>query len=69
MRTRTHTKHTRFRCCLQLVAVLAALTDVIRNQALPLTPTSFFAAAMSALEKPDTRSSAQVSNCYQTVHN
>mmetsp|Transcript_19672 Transcript_19672/g.54892 ORF Transcript_19672/g.54892 Transcript_19672/m.54892 type:complete len:1497 (+) Transcript_19672:183-4673(+) len=44
----------------QLVAVLAALTEVIHAQSLPLTPTSFFAATMSALEKPDTRSSSLV---------
>ncbi|KAF5829827.1 hypothetical protein DUNSADRAFT_15445 [Dunaliella salina] len=44
----------------QLVAVLAALTEVIHAQGLPLTPTSFFAATMSALEKPDTRNSSLV---------
>lgn len=44
----------------QLVAVLQALQEVIAAEGLPATPTSYFAAAMSALEKPETRSSAQV---------
>lgn len=44
----------------QLVAVLHALQDAIKAEGLPPSPTSFFAAGMSALEKPETRSSTQV---------
>ncbi len=45
----------------QLMAVLNALRDVISAEGLTLSPTSYFAAAMSALEKPETKSSAQAS--------
>ncbi|GLC60588.1 hypothetical protein PLESTB_001631100 [Pleodorina starrii] len=44
----------------QVVAVLRAVTDVIRNEGLPLSPTSYFAAIMSALEQPNTQGSQQV---------
>ncbi|EFJ51860.1 hypothetical protein VOLCADRAFT_87463 [Volvox carteri f. nagariensis] len=44
----------------QVVAVLQAVTDVIRNEGLPLSPTSYFAAIMSALEQPSTQGSHQV---------
>ncbi len=45
----------------QVVAVLKAITDVIRAEGLPVSPTSYFAAIMSALEKPDTQASQQAS--------
>ncbi|GFR52360.1 hypothetical protein Agub_g14918 [Astrephomene gubernaculifera] len=44
----------------QVVAVFKAITDVIRTEGLPLSPTSYFAAIMSALEKPETQTSQQV---------
>ena len=44
----------------QLVAVLHALQDAIKAEGLAASPTSFFAAGMSALEKPETRSSIHV---------
>lgn len=44
----------------QVVAVLRAVTDVIKAEGLALSPTSYFAAVMSALEKPDTQASSQV---------
>lgn len=44
----------------QVVAVLHALIDVIDAERLPRTPTSFFAAGFAALDKQETRSSAQV---------
>ncbi|KAJ9506030.1 hypothetical protein QJQ45_002495 [Haematococcus lacustris] len=44
----------------QVVAVLHALEQVIVEEKLPPSPTSFFAAGMSVLERPDTRGSAQV---------
>ncbi|PNH02025.1 Ribosomal RNA-processing protein 12 [Tetrabaena socialis] len=43
----------------QVMAVLRAVTDVIRSEGLPLSPTSYFAAVMSALEKPDTQAAPQ----------
>lgn len=45
----------------QVVAVLRAVEEVIQAQSLPLTPTSYFAAIMSALEKPETAKSVDVS--------
>ena len=44
----------------QVVAVLRAITDVIEAEGLPVGPTSYFAAIMSALEKPETQTSPQV---------
>jgi hypothetical protein len=44
----------------QLVAVLHALKDAIQAEGLATSPTSYFAAGMSALEKPETRASPQV---------
>lgn len=43
-----------------MVAVLQALKEVVAGEGLTVTPTSLFAAAMSALEKPETQASAQV---------
>ncbi|KAG2487102.1 hypothetical protein HYH03_014215 [Edaphochlamys debaryana] len=44
----------------QVLTVFRAVTDVIRAEGLPLSPTSYFAATMSALEKPETQGSQQV---------
>lgn len=44
----------------QLVAVLHATTEAIKAEGLPATPTAYFAAIMSALERPETHNSAQV---------
>ncbi|GLI63541.1 hypothetical protein VaNZ11_006530 [Volvox africanus] len=43
----------------QVVAVLRAITDVIRNEGLSPSPSSYFAAIMSALEQPSTQGSQQ----------
>ncbi|GIL82209.1 hypothetical protein Vretifemale_11129 [Volvox reticuliferus] len=43
----------------QVVAVLKAITDVIRNEGLSPGPSSYFAAIMSALEQPNTQGSQQ----------
>ncbi|KAG2424708.1 hypothetical protein HXX76_014284 [Chlamydomonas incerta] len=51
----------------QVVAVLKAITDVIRAEGLPVSPTSYFAAIMSALEKPDTQASQQVALAMLTL--
>lgn len=48
----------------QIVAVLQAVSEVIRAEGLPVSPTSLFAAIMAALDKPETRSSEEV-RCYQ----
>lgn len=44
-----------------MVAVLQALKEVVAGEGLTVTPTSLFAAVMSALEKSETQASAQVS--------
>jgi ribosomal RNA-processing protein 12 len=44
----------------QVVAVLSAMTEVVKGEQLAVTPTSLFAAAMSALEKPETQLAPQV---------
>lgn len=44
----------------QVAVTLQAITDVIKNEGLPLSPTSYFAATMSALEQPSTQNSRQV---------
>ena len=43
----------------QLVAVALAIKEVVLSEKLEATPTSFFAAAMSALEQPATQSTHQ----------
>jgi ribosomal RNA-processing protein 12 len=45
----------------QVLAVLQAVLEVIGAQGMPATPTSIFAALMSALERPDAQQSAVVS--------
>lgn len=52
----------------QVVAVLKAVTDVIRAEGLPVSPTSYFAAIMSALEKPDTQASQQASGAFVAMN-
>lgn len=44
----------------QVIAVLQAVTDIIKAEGLPVTPTSLFAATMSALENPDAQASPEV---------
>lgn len=44
----------------QVVAVLRAVEEVVQAQGLALTPTSYFAAIMSALDKPETTQSGEV---------
>lgn len=44
----------------QVIAVLQAVEEVIHAQSLQVTPTSYFAAIMSALEKEDTVKSQDV---------
>lgn len=44
----------------QVVAVLRAVEEVVQAQGLQLTPTSYFAAIMSALDKPETSQSSEV---------
>ncbi len=45
---------------IQVIAVLRAVEDVVKSEQLLVTPTSLFAALMSALDKPETQSTAQV---------
>lgn len=44
----------------QLVAVTLAIKEVVLSEKLDITPTSLFAAAMSALEQPGTQSTPPV---------
>lgn len=44
----------------QVVAVLQAVLDVLQAEGMPRTPTTMFAATMSAMDKPETQASAQV---------
>ncbi|EFN50547.1 hypothetical protein CHLNCDRAFT_137227, partial [Chlorella variabilis] len=44
----------------QLVAILAAVQEVVRAQGLEVTPTAMFAALMASLEKPETLASGEV---------
>lgn len=46
----------------QVLAVLQAVVEVIQSEGMPVTPTTMFAAVMSALEKPESLSSPQVSD-------
>jgi hypothetical protein len=43
-----------------VVAILKAVQDVVAAEGLQLSPTSYFAAIMAALEKPETQASQQV---------
>eukprot|EP00955_Chlamydomonas_euryale_P102536 365427-Chlamydomonas_euryale.AAC.7 len=43
------------------MAVLSATADVVAAEGLAVTPTSLFAAAMSALERPETQATHQAS--------
>ena len=45
----------------QVMAVLQAVLDVLQAEGMPCTPTTMFAAVMSALDKEETQASAQVS--------
>jgi ribosomal RNA-processing protein 12 len=44
----------------QVLAVMQAVLDVIRAESMPVTPTTMFAAIMSALEKPEAQAAPQV---------
>lgn len=44
----------------QVVAVLRAISEVVKGEGLDVTPTAMFAATMSALEQPETIKSPQV---------
>lgn len=44
----------------QVVAVLQAVLEVLQAEGMPRTPTTMFAATMSAMDKPETQASAQV---------
>jgi hypothetical protein len=47
---------------LQVMAVLQAISEVVTAEGMnPQDPTTLFAAAMSALERPDTRTAPEVS--------
>lgn len=44
----------------QICVVLGAVTEVLRDEGYNPTPTAYFAAVMSLLEKPETQESPQV---------
>ena len=44
----------------QICVVLGAVTEVLKDEGYNPTPTAYFAAVMSLLEKPETQESSQV---------